>query len=277
MPSPKGFRLEGDTTPVGTLVRDLVRSRDLVGVLARQNFYVQYRRAAFGLLWSVLLPLFQATVLGIVLLKVTDLGRGRGGGTDFVTFIFAGTTAWSFLSSSVQSGATSIVGGAGMTTKVYFPRSVLPIVAVFTNIYGFVTSTAVLLIMCLVTGVSLGPNLLLLPVAMILAVVITSAFTLVLAALHVYFRDVRYIVTAITQPWFYCTPIFYSLDLVGSARRFIEANPMTGVVLLFRRATVGSTEPIFVALCWTLAWIVVLLIAAGLLYRRYERLFADLL
>lgn len=276
MTAAAGFRLEGEATPIPQLVRGVVRSRGLIGILARQSFYVQYRRAALGLLWSILLPLFQATILGIVLLKVTDLGRGRGGGTDFVTFIFAGNVAWSFLSGSVQNGATSIVSGAGLTTKVYFPRAVLPIVAVCTNIYGFIASTVVLLAMCLVTGVSLGPRLLLLPVAMLLAVVLTSAFTLVLAALHVYFRDVRYVVTAIIQPWFYCTPIFYSLDLVGSAKRFIEANPMTGVVLLFRYATIGGHEALG-AVWWTTGWIVGLVAIALLLYRRFERVFADLL
>jgi ABC-type polysaccharide/polyol phosphate export permease len=272
-----GFRLEGETTPVPKLVRDVADSSDLISILARQTFFVQYRRAVFGLLWSILLPLIQAIVLALVLTRVTNLGRGHGGSSGFVTFIFSGNVAWAFLSGSLTLGATSIVNGSGLTTKVYFPRAVLPIVAVAANAYGLVAGTLVLIAECLVTGVSLTGRLVLLPVAMVVAVLITSGFTLVLSALHVYFRDIRYIVTAALQPWFYITPIFYSLDRIGGARPLIEANPMTGVVLLFRWATIGTSEPLAVPLYWTLGWTVALITASLFLYRRFERVFADLI
>lgn len=272
-----GFQVEGETTPIPQLLGDIRRSRDLISILARQTFYVQYRRAVFGVLWSIVLPLIQAVVLAIILTKVTDLGRGLRSGPVFVTFIFSGTVAWSFLSSSIISGSTSIVNGSGLTTKVYFPRSVLPIVTVAANLYGLVASTLVLVALCLATGETLSIRLALVPVAMAMAISVTSAFTLVLAVLHVYFRDVRYFVTAAVQPWFYVTPIFYSLDRVGSARPFVEANPMTGVVLLFRWATIGTSEPMGAAISWTIAWTLVLIFVGLALYRRYERVLADLM
>lgn len=272
-----GFRLEGEATPFGQLRRDLWHNRDLISILTRQTFYVQYRRAVFGVLWSIVLPLIQAVVLAVVLTRVTDLGKGVGGGPHYVTFIFTGTVVWSFFSGSLTGGSTSIVTGSGLTTKVYFPRSILPLVSVFANLYSLVASTVVLLGLCLVTGTAVDLKLLMLPVVMVLAIAITSGVTLVLAALHVYFRDVRYLVTAAIQPWFYLTPIFYPVTLIGSARPWLEVNPITGIVLLYRWSTIGTHEPIARALLWTGAWTVGLFVVAALLYRRFERVFADLM
>jgi len=271
-----GFRLDGRITPVRRLLRDVFASRGLIAILARQSFFVQYRRATFGLLWSILLPLLQATVLAIVLTRITSLGRGLSG-VHFVTFIFAGQAVWIFFSNSMNGGATSIVGGAGLTTKVYFPRAVLPLVSVVQNLFGLVAGTGVLIALCVVTGVPLTLRLLALPVALALALALTASLALVLAAAHVYFRDTRYIVTAAMQPWFYLTPVFYSVDRFESARHVLEANPLTGVVLLIRWACLGPGDRMGLALWWTLAWTVAAIGVALILYRRFERVFADLM
>jgi ABC-type polysaccharide/polyol phosphate export permease len=163
-----------------------------------------------------------------------------------------------------------------MSTKVYFPRAVFPLVAVGSGIYGFALSLVLLVGMTLVVGISPHPRLLLLIPAAALVVGFTVAGSLLLSALHVYFRDITYIVQATLLPLFYLTPVFYPLSATGDARPFIQMNPLTGIVELVHAATVGAEPGWGVGLLWTAGWLLCFLVVGLLLHRRYNRVFGDL-
>jgi lipopolysaccharide transport system permease protein len=267
-----GFELRGERSDLRTLAADLWRCRDLVRVLARKDFYVQYRRASFGIIWAFALPLVQASVLAAVIPRVADFDVDG----SYVVFVFAGTTSWAFFSSTLTAGAGSIVDASDLSTKIYFPRIVLPAATVVTGVYGLVPGVLLLAVMATVDE-GPQPELLLLGPAVVVAVCLASAFACLAAALQVYFRDVRYLLTAAMIAWFYVTPVFYPLAQIGGLRRWIEINPMTGVVELFRAATVGADRDWAAPLLWTAAWTVVVGGAALLVHRRYDRVFVDLL
>jgi ABC-type polysaccharide/polyol phosphate export permease len=105
---------------------------------------------------------------------------------------------------------------------------------------------------------------------------LSAGFGLVLSGLHVYFRDIRYIVSASIFAWFYATPILYPLRLAPHVLRLvIEANPVTGCVELYR-ASVGAADPRWHAsVLISLAWVAGLLAAASVIHRRFDRLFVD--
>ena len=268
-----GFSLDGGPTPLRTIVASGWRSRELIAILARQDFYVRYRRATFGLLWAAALPLLQALVLSFVVSRFATFETSE----HYAVFVLSGTVAWSTFSSIVSAGSTSIVDGSGLSTKIYFPRLVLPLVTVWASSYGLGISAAVLLAAMLVTGVGLGVSTLLLVPAVALTLVLGASFAIVLSALHVYFRDVRYLVQAALLVWLYLTPVIYPLDAIGGARHLVEANPMTGVVELYRAATVGADAGWTTTLLWTGGWCAALLTAGLLLHRRFDRTFVDLL
>lgn len=268
-----GFILTGAPTPMRVLVRGVWRSRRLIAILARKDFYVRYRRATFGLLWAAALPLMQALVLAFVVSKFAKFNTGG----DYAVYVLSGTVIWGTFSAILASGATSVVDGSSLSTKIYFPRLVLPLVTVVTSAYGFAISVVVLLVTTLVTGVGFGLNTLLIVPAVLLTLVLGASCAMVLSALHVYFRDVRYMVQAALVVWFYLTPIIYPLETIGGARRFIEANPLTGLVELSRAATVGADPGYGASVLWTVGWSAILLCVGMLLHRRYDRVFVDLL
>ena len=274
MTATQGFELRGERTPLGELVVGIWRSRSLISILARKEFFVRYRRASFGLFWAVGLPLFQAIVLAIVFSRIVKIEVG----TSYAAFVYSGMVAWSFFNSTLSASSTSIVDGANLTSRIYFPRAVLPLVSITANAYGFVVNVGVLVLLCLATGVSLGPEVVVLVPAVALLLLLLAGFSLVLSALHVYFRDVRYLVAAVTTAWFYVTPVLYPLRLApGALKVVVKANPVTGVVELFRFATVGADPgwgpTVAVTGLWTAG-----LVALGLaLHCRYNRVFADLL
>ena len=269
----RGFELHGETTPVRELVRQLWRSRSLLTLLARKDFYVRYRRASFGLLWAVALPLFQALVLSYVLGRFVNFA----GIEHYRIFVFSAMLGWSFFSSTLAAASTSIVDGADLSTKIYFPRALLPLVSIGASLYGLLLGCAVLLLVMPLSGAPITARLFLLIPAVVVAAAFTASVSLVLAALHVYFRDVRYLVQAALLAWFYVTPVIYPLDMSRELARWLPANPMTGVVELFRAATIGADHGWLPSLAWTGAWTVGLFAFAALLYRRYDRVFVDLL
>src|SRR5438874_3557102 len=261
-----GFELHGETTPVRVLAKQLWESRELTAMLARKDFFVRYRRASFGLLWAVLLPLLQAVVLAIVF---SHVARIHVKGINYTVFIFSGMVSWTFFATVLGTGSTAIVDGAGITAKIYFPRAVLPVVTAGSSLYGFAITVVIMLGLSVATGVDLGVNTLLLIPAIIIMTVLATAFALVFSALHVYFRDMRFAVQAMLLVWFYVTPIIYPLSLAGRLGQFLRLNPVTGVVEMFRAATVGADAGWLTTLWWTLGWTVGLLVIAIALHRRF--------
>lgn len=274
VPVEHGFELRGERSSLKTIARDLWRSRELAVMLARKDFFVRYRRASLGLVWAVGLPLVQATVYAIVLSQFVRFSTR----IDFPVFVFSGVLPWSFFNASLVNGANSIVEGSVLATKIYFPRPVLPLVTVISGFYGLVPGVVILVGMAAIMGNPIGVSLFLLLPGVVLLFLLTSAFALVLAMLQVYFRDIKHIMGAIMLPWFWASGVFFPLTILGrSFRRFIEINPVVGVLQLFR-ASLGAADPGWgTALWWSAGWTVALLTLAAILFRRYDRVCVDLL
>jgi lipopolysaccharide transport system permease protein len=269
-----GFDLTGEATPLRVMARDLLASRQLLVMLSRKDFFVRYRRASFGVIWAVALPLFQAVVMAVVFSRVIKIHTG----TNYPTFVYSGLLSWTFFASAIPGASTSVVDGQDIATKIYFPRAILPLVSIGSNVYGFIPGLVILLGFALVGHVSLGLNWLLLLPATVVMVTLTAGFSLVLAAVHVYFRDVRYVVQAALTAWLYLTPVLYPLRKApGFLRHLIELLPTTGMVELFRAGSVGADPGWLSSLAVTGVWIVGLMGVAAVLYRRFDRVFVDLL
>jgi lipopolysaccharide transport system permease protein len=273
-PEPRVLHLDNRPRPLGLLLEDLWEARALILALGRQGFFVGYRRAALGVLWAVGLPLMQTLVVAYVFSRVVRINTG----VNFVAFVFAGMTVWGFFAPTFGNGSTAIVDGAGMASKIYFPRAALPMVRVVTSCYNFAIAVVLLLALSVGLGVRPGLHTLMVIPAAVLMVALTTAMTLTVAALHVYFRDVRFLVQGALTVWFYGTPIFYPLKLLqGPVHTVLLLNPISGVVELFRVAIAGADPDWGVAALISLGWTVFFCATALLLHRRYDRVFSDLL
>ena len=264
--------LRGPWTPPGELLRAVAAHRHLALALGRKNFHVQYRRAALGLAWAVGLPLAQAVVLAVVFSRI-----GRFDVPHYPVFVFSGLVAFSAVQGSVLSGTTAIVDNASLSSKVYFPRAVLPLAQSVTAAYALGAGVLVLLAAALVSGAPLGARTLLLVPGAVLAVALGTSMSLVLSVAHVYLRDTKYVVQAVAFGWLWLTPVVYPLTAVdGALRTVLLLNPATGVVQLFHAAF--ATDVGTLAGAWvTVGWVVVLSGLAVLLHARYDRVLADLL
>jgi lipopolysaccharide transport system permease protein len=271
---PAPFILTSRPELLRVLLGRMWEARALVGVLTRRDFFVRYRRATFGVLWAIGLPAVQATVIITVFSRVVRIPTQ----VPYTTFVFAGITVWTFFSAALSTASTAVVDGASLASKVYFPRALLPLIAVGSSLFGLAVTVVLFVGVDLVDTRHLGVEILLVAPAVLLVCALALGFGLVGSALHVYFRDVRFIVQASLLAWFYITPVFYPVTLVGGPlRAVVLANPLTGVVELMRAATVGTDTSLIPSAAIATGWAVGLLAAGLTAHARFDRLFTDLL
>ena len=270
--APRTLVLRDRPEPWSEWLADLRRHVPVLGALVRKDFQTRYKRAALGVVWVVVVPLLQGAVLAVVFSKVVRVGGGDG----FAEYVLAGILPWAYVSGTLSAATTSIVDGAGLTDKVWFPRALLPLVPCLSNLIGFSVSILVLLGTLPFLGAPMGAELLLLLPGAALLVAFTVGAALVLSALHVSFRDVRFLVQAALLVWIYVTPILYPKTVLGSLEGWVDANPLTGIVALFHLA-VGADEALARPLAVSIVATLVLLGAGLEAQRRRDRLFVDLL
>jgi ABC-type polysaccharide/polyol phosphate export permease len=277
--SEAGFELRGPSTPPKTMLRELWAARGLLLILARKDFYVRYRRTALGVVWAVGVPLVQASVLAIVFTHVVGIGRGVAGSQhEYAVFLYAALVPWNYIANAGPSASTAIVDNVGLAGKIYFPRALPVLVTAFSAVYPLVIGLLLLLGMSVVVGDGVGISFLLVIPGATLSVLLVVCLGLCLSALHVYFRDVRYIVTAVLSVGFYLTPIIYPLSRPhGALRHVLALGPAAGPIEIFRAATVGADSSYGLAVIACAGWCLVFGGIGFWLQCRRDRVFVDLL
>lgn len=275
MSPPDTLRIDNRPASVGSWLGELWRYRQVLAMLARKDFRVRYKRASLGLLWAFVMPILQSVVLVFVFSRVGRFGTGVH--HSYAAFVLAGMVPWIYVSSTVAPATQAVVDGSSLSDKVWFPRAVLALVPTLSNLITLAVALAVLLVELPIVGVTPGWDLLLVVPASLLALAFCAGVGLVLAAAYVYFRDVRFIVQAALLVWLYITPIVYPASVLKGAGRWLDFNPLTGIVTLFQRAALGTTVGDGRSILISVVVSAALLVASVAVYRRHDRLFVDLL
>lgn len=268
------LRFDAHPERVGEWLQNVWGARALLVALAHKDFRVRYKRASLGILWSVALPVLQSAVMVFIFSRVGHFGNSQ---FNYAGFVLAGMVPWLYLSTSLLNATTSIVDSSDLTDKVFFPRAILPLVTPAANLVTLGISTVLLLVALPVVGSSIRLRFLLVIPAIGLLCAFTAAMSLALGALYVYFRDVKFMVSAALMVWIYVTPIVYPPSALHHAGSLLDFNPLTGIVGLFQRAAVGASVPSARALLVSVFGTVVLGAVAVAAHRRHDRLFVDLL
>lgn len=269
--SPAPLVLTGEATPVRQLVRDLVRTRDLLPMLARQHFRGQFRAARLGLAWSALQPLIRGAVLAVVFTLFVPIETDE----PYPAFVLAGSASWAFLSGGVQSGTTGIVSSAGLAGRVYFPRVLLAAMPAAAALPSYLITLAIVIPLGVVFGATFSWTVLLLPLAIALGFALVATMSMCLSLLYVYFRDVGQLVSTGIGVLFYATPIIYPLEQTGTLGRIVEINPFTGAVGVVRWTLFGGSEQLGLSLVWTVVWTVALGVVGTIAFSRHDRICMD--
>jgi lipopolysaccharide transport system permease protein len=197
-------------------------------------------------------------------------------------FAYTALLPWNYFAGSLTRSSGSLVSNPQLITKVYFPRLIIPLSGLFSNLVDFGVAFVVLIGLMFFYGIQITSAIVVLPFLILLAMLTALGFGLWLAALNVRYRDVGYLVPFLIQVWMYATPVIYGSTLIPERFRFLLAlNPMTVVVEGFRWSLLGQTAPASQTSIWililSLIMVAVVLITGLIFFRRTERTFADII
>ena len=253
--------------------RELLHYRDLFYFLVWRDIKVRYSQSVLGIGWAVIQPLFSMLVFTIVFGR---LAKVSSDGAPYALFSFVAMVPWSYFANSLGESSGSLAGSAGMLSKVYFPRLILPMVGVVSKLVDFVIALGVLALLMAWYRQVPTVNVVFLPVLVVMMAAAASGAGMWLSALSVQYRDIRYGMGFAVQLLMYAAPVVYPASLIPAEWQLAYAlNPMVGVIEGFRAALLATHS-----MPWT--WIGVgALSAAGLFlsgclyFRRMERVFSD--
>ena len=269
------IRIEPSQGWVSLKLRELVEYRELLYFLVWRDVKVRYKQTILGVGWAIIQPFFTMVVFSIFFGR---LAKMPSDGIPYPIFSYAALVPWTFFANGLNNASNSLVSGANLIRKVYFPRLAMPVATVLSGVIDFVLSFIMLLGMMLYYRIIPTANILWLPFLLMLALVTSLGVSLWLSAMNVQFRDVRYIIPFLTQFWLFATPIAYPSSLLSEPWRTLYGiNPMVGVVEGFRWALLGTNTAPGPIVIVSSAAAILLLVSGALYFRRMEKTFADVI
>jgi lipopolysaccharide transport system permease protein len=247
--------------------------RELLYFLTWRDIKVRYKQTILGAAWAVIQPFMTMVVFSIFFGRLAQIPSD---GVPYPIFSYAALVPWMFFANGLTKAATSLVDGANLLKKVYFPRLIIPLAAVLSGAVDFALAFLVLLGLMLAYGRVPTAHIIWLPGFVLLAFATALGAGLWLSAINVHFRDVRYTVPFLTQLWLFATPIAYPSSLLAEPWRTVYGlNPMVGVVEGFRWLLLDTPTAPRLMLAVSALVTLALLISGALYFRRMEKTFAD--
>lgn len=214
---------------------NIYRYRQLLWHLSIRELKIKYKYPFLGFLWMLLIPLSMAVIFTIVFSIIVKIPVP---GYPFFIFLMTGVFPWSYINSALASTTTSIVDNSDLIKKIYFPREIIPLSILISNLISFLIMMAVVIIFLLVFKVSISEYIIFLPFIVILHTLFTIGIILITSSLQVFYRDVKYIIEIILIFWFYLNPVFYPLSLVADVSpQFLSVymlNPLACLITFYR-------------------------------------------
>lgn len=256
--------------------RDLWRYRELFFFLAWRDILVRYKQTTIGIMWALGRPLITMLVFTLVFSKLAKLPSE---GVPYPILVFAALLPWQFFSSGFSGAGDSLIGNAGMISKVYFPRLVIPASAVIVSFVDFLISLVILVGLMIWYGFAPNLRMFALPLFFIIAFAAAMGAGLWIAALNVKYRDFRIIVPFVVQFGLYISPVGFSSTIVPEQWRLLYSlNPMVGVIDGFRWAILGGNTQLYWPGLLLSMFLVLVMLATGIVYfRKTEKTFADVI
>lgn len=259
-------------------VKNIWKYKDLIKLFVRRSFVSMYKQTVLGPAWAIIQPLCTTVIFTIIFGNIAGLAPG---GVPSFLFFMAGNITWGYFANCLNATSGTFTGNAGIFGKVYFPRLVMPITTVISNLISFAIQYVFFLgfwIYFLVTTDSMQPNLFVLmtPVLLVHMALMGLGIGIICSSLTTKYRDLTMLIGFGVQLWMYLTPVAYDYQIISDKwRTLYMCNPMTPVINTMRYAYLGIGE--FELSYYLLSWVVtlIMLFFGVLLFSRVEKTFMD--
>ena len=259
-------------------LKEVWNYRDLVMLFVRRTFVAQYKQTILGPAWAIVQPLFTTVIFTFVFGNLAGLAPS---GVPTFIFYLCGSIAWTYFSGCLTATSTTFTANSSIMGKVYFPRLVMPISTVISQLIAFGIQAiffAAFLIYYFVIGADVHPNvyMLLTPVLILQLALLGLGFGIIISALTTKYRDLAMVVGFGTQIWMYLTPVAYDIAIIPERLMGIYMlNPVTPVICMLRYAFLGIGE--LQLEYYLISWAVTILVVfvGIIMFNRVEKTFMD--
>lgn len=258
---------------------EIWRYRDLIQLFVKRNIVVQYKQTILGPLWYLIQPILTVIMNMVVFGGIAKMSTD---GMPQALFYMAGNICWLYFANCLNQTSNTFIANQSMFGKVYFPRLVVPISTVISNLLRFVIQLGLFVVIYLYflfmgTDIHLNWSIVLVPIYVMMLAGLGLGFGILVSSMTTKYRDLSILFTFIVQLWMYATPIVYPISMVpeGKLRMLILANPMTSIIEAFKYATFGQGYFSWLALGYSFTFMVFLLIVGIVVFNKVQRSFMD--
>jgi lipopolysaccharide transport system permease protein len=279
-PSNVEIVLTANTSGFNFELEEIWKYRDLILILIWRDFSAKYKQTILGPLWFLLQPIMMTLIFTVIFAHVAKVSTD---GLPPLLFYLCGQLSWNYFAANINSNSTIFIANAGLFSKVYFPRLVVPLSALISNLFTFFIQVSAFLLFYFyfkyvlkVSGFGMDWRALFLPLLIVQTAALSLGFGLLFSALTAKYRDLMHVLSMLIQIWMYGTPIILPLsEFPGEWRWIIALNPMTVVVESFRLTLLGAGTvlPQYVA-CSVTCTLSVLAVGA-ILFGKVEKTIVD--
>jgi len=273
--------IKGHTSLFDIKFNDLWRYRDLLLLFVKRDFISFYKQTILGPLWFFIQPIFTTIVFTFV------FGNLAGISTDGLPqelFYLAGITSWNYFSDCLTKTSTVFKDNANIFGKVYFPRLIMPLSIIVSNLVRFGVQLLLLLFMMayfyfFVDGVNFAvtPAIFLFPILLLLMALLGLGIGLIITAITTKYKDLTFLVSFGVQLLMYATTVIYPLSYAREKgyATIVELNPMTGIIEAFRFAFLGKGEFTFWSIGYSALVTIIVLFLGIIIFNKTEKNFVD--
>jgi teichoic acid transport system permease protein len=252
--------------PILPYVRELWRRREFAFELSRTRLQSQHFDTVFGQLWLVLNPM----LLALVYFVLVDILRHGHRPPGFFAHLVAGVFAYYFISGAIREGVKSIVSGGRLVLNTAFPRALLPLSTVITSLWRFIPTFLIYIPIHLISGLPVW----LIPIVVLLGF-IAAGMSMFVAALQVYFRDVKSFLPYVLRVWLYASPVlYYANEVPNHWTWLLKANPIGSLLAAWSVVLQRGAAPPPVDMAFGVGWATLIFVAGALFFMSRERDFA---
>ena len=226
------------------LFKDIKNYFEFLKSNVKKDIRGKYKGSFLGILWSFINPLLSVLVYAIVFPYIMRMKI-----ENYLIYLITGIIPWTFVTSAINTGMTSVLCNSDIIKKVYFPRILLPISSVTSALVNFMISCIIILIFCIFSGVGISIYLIWLPLVALIQYVMLLGFAFILSAIEMYMRDIEHIINFVIAMAFYVTPILYKSEIFPKNLVWIvNLNPMAYLVDAYRQIFLYQENPNFYGL-----------------------------
>jgi len=259
-------------------LKQIWRYRDLLILFLRRDIVTVYKQTILGPLWFIIQPVLTTLIFTVIF---GNLAKISTDGVPPVLFYLSGIIVWNYFADCIRSTADSFKANENIFGKVYFPRVIVPLSTVLSNLVKFGIQFLLFLIVLLYFSSNLdveqmGKKLLLFPFIIFLIAGLSLGVGMIISSLTTKYRDLSFLISFGIQLAMYATPVIYPLsEAPEKYKTFILANPMSAIVETFRHIFLGTGDLNFYNLFYSLSFTLIILFLGLIVFNRTEKTFMD--